>query len=67
MVGASSGRLDHYRTSRFQSWSGVKVNIGKQREFRLVSGPENRSRWCHLSADVFRGNNYYLELLVASR
>ena len=25
-----------YRTSRFQSWSGVKVNIGEQREFRLA-------------------------------
>ena len=25
-----------YRTSQFQLWSGVKVNIGEQREFRLV-------------------------------
>ena len=40
MVMASSGRLD-YRTSRFQSWSGVKVNIGEQRDFRLASCPEN--------------------------
>ena len=29
------------RTSRFQSWSGVKVNIGEQREFRLASCPDN--------------------------
>ena len=43
-----------YQTSRFQSWSGVKVNIGEQREFRLVSCPENCSRCCHLSADVCR-------------
>ena len=35
MVRASSGRLDHYRTSR--RWSGVKVNIGEQREFSLAS------------------------------
>ena len=45
-----------YRMSRFQSWSGVKINIGEQREFRLASCHENRSRCCHLSVDVCRGN-----------
>ena len=45
-----------YRTSRFQSWSGVKVNIGEQSEFRPGPCPENHSRCCHLSADVCRGN-----------
>ena len=33
-----------YRTSRFQSWPGVKVNIGEQREFRLASCPDNHFR-----------------------
>ena len=38
MVRASSGRLDHIGR---QSWSGVIVNIGEQREFGLASCPEN--------------------------
>ena len=33
-----------YRPSRFQSESGVKVNIGEQKEFRLASCPENHIR-----------------------
>ncbi len=34
---------------------GMKVNIGEQRESRLATCTENRSRCCHLSADVCRG------------
>ena len=45
-----------YRTSRFQLWSGVKVNIGEQREIKLASCPDNCSRCCHLSANICRGN-----------
>ena len=47
MARISSGRLDHNRTSRFQSLLGVKFNtgcIGEQREFRLASCPENHFR-----------------------
>ena len=58
MVGASSGVLDHIGRLDLSRVRGAKDNIGEQREreFRLASYNENRSRCCHLVADVCRGN-----------
>ena len=49
-----------YRTSRFQTSSEVKVNIGEQREFRLTSFHEYHSR----CAQIQTGRRLYAGAMV---
>ena len=44
-----------YRTSQFQSWAGIKVDIGEEREFMLYSCPKNHSGCSYLYMWLYAG------------